>query len=70
LMERMLERENVMSALRRVEANRGSSGADGMPVSQLRNYLKEHWPCHKRATAHGAIYSLPNNWKKVKLFCD
>lgn len=34
--ERLMERENVMSALRRVESNRGSAGVDGMPVSQLR----------------------------------
>jgi RNA-directed DNA polymerase len=59
LMERMLERENVMSALRRVEANRGSAGVDGMPVSQLRNYLKEHWPCIREQLLTGQYIASP-----------
>jgi hypothetical protein len=34
----------MMAALRRVEANKGAPGVDGMPVEQLRAYLKAHWP--------------------------
>ncbi len=59
LMERMLERENVMSALRRVEANRGSAGVDGMPVSQVRNYLKKHWPCIREQLLTGQYIPSP-----------
>lgn len=65
LMERMLERENVMSALRRVEANRGSAGVDGMPVSQLRNYLKEHWPCIREQLFTGQY--IPSPVRRVEL---
>ena len=65
LMERMLERENVMSALRRVEANRGSAGVDGMPVSQLRNYLKEHWPCIREQLLTGQY--IPSPVRRVEL---
>lgn len=43
LIERMLERGNLLKALQAVEANRGAAGMDGMEVSQLRNYLRERW---------------------------
>ena len=44
LMEVMLERGNLKQALRRVEENKGAAGVDGMPVEELRGYLKQHWP--------------------------
>jgi RNA-directed DNA polymerase len=43
LIERMLERGNMLKALQAVEANRGAAGVDGMEVKQLRSYLREHW---------------------------
>lgn len=43
LIERMLERGNMLKALQAVEANRGAAGVDGMEVKQLRVYLREHW---------------------------
>ena len=39
----MVEHENMVAALKRVQANRGGPGADGMTVRQLPGYLKEHW---------------------------
>jgi RNA-directed DNA polymerase len=44
LMEEVCERENLKEALRRVKANKGSPGVDGITVDQLDDYLKEHWP--------------------------
>jgi RNA-directed DNA polymerase len=44
LLEVILGRENMMAALRRVEANKGAPGIDGMPVEELRAHLKAHWP--------------------------
>src|SRR4029079_11406621 len=44
LMEEILGRENMMAALRRVVANKGAPGADGMPVEELRAYLVANWP--------------------------
>lgn len=41
--ERVLERQNLLTALRRVEANGGAPGIDGMTVDELRPYLREHW---------------------------
>jgi RNA-directed DNA polymerase len=43
LLEQMLERTNMMKALKRVEGNRGAAGVDGMNVGELRDYLREHW---------------------------
>jgi hypothetical protein len=34
----------MKAALRRVEANKGAAGVDGMTVAALRPYLMEHWP--------------------------
>jgi RNA-directed DNA polymerase len=43
-MEEVCERENLKGALKRVRANRGGPGADGMTVEELPGYLKEHCP--------------------------
>ncbi len=44
LMEEVCERENLKAALQQVKANKGSSGVDGMTVSGIKDYLKQHWP--------------------------
>ena len=41
--ERIWERANLITALKRVETNKGAPGIDGMRVEELRPYLKEHW---------------------------
>ncbi len=43
LREEICERENCWQAYKRVKANKGSSGIDGMKVGELSNYLKQHW---------------------------
>jgi RNA-directed DNA polymerase len=43
LMEEVCERENLKEALRRVKANKGSAGVDGMTVGAITDYLKQHW---------------------------
>ncbi|KHD86643.1 group II intron reverse transcriptase/maturase [Heyndrickxia ginsengihumi] len=43
LMERILSRENLLTALKRVEQNKGSHGIDGMSVKFLRRHLYENW---------------------------
>src|SRR5690625_4451612 len=43
LMERILSRGNLLSALKRVERNKGSHGVDGMSVQNLRAHILEHW---------------------------
>lgn len=43
LWERMLAPENLSRALRRVRANRGAPGVDGMTTDELGRWLREHW---------------------------
>ena len=44
LMEEVLRRENLFAALRRVQANYGAPGVDGMTVDALPVYLRHAWP--------------------------
>jgi len=43
LMERVVERENCLRALKRVRKNKGSPGIDGMGVDGLPAHLRENW---------------------------
>ncbi len=44
LMEEVCQRENLWKALKRVQANQGAPGVDGMTVHKLPKHLKRHWP--------------------------
>lgn len=59
LMERVVERENLFCALRRVKRNDGSPGIDGMTVAMLPMYLKEHWPAIKASLLEGRYEPQP-----------
>lgn len=43
-MEEVCSRLNLRLALKRVRANKGGPGIDGMTVAELPAYLKGHWP--------------------------
>lgn len=43
LLERMLERENLLLAFKRVVRNGGAPGVDGVTVEELHVYLHTHW---------------------------
>lgn len=43
LWELVFSRENLLAALRRVEANAGAPGADGTRTEELRSWLLGHW---------------------------
>jgi RNA-directed DNA polymerase len=59
LMEVVCERENLKKALRRVKANKGSPGVDGMTVKQLSDYLRAHWPQHRDELLRGTYTPSP-----------
>jgi RNA-directed DNA polymerase len=59
MIEAVVERENMMAALRRVEANKGSAGVDEMTVESLRPYLREHWPRIKEQLLAGRYVPSP-----------
>ena len=56
LMEAVCERDNLKKALRRVKANKGSPGIDGMTVEQLPDYLRAHWPQHREELLQAPIH--------------
>ena len=43
VMERVIERGNLLRALKRVRRNQGSPGVDGLTVEGLPAYLRENW---------------------------
>src|SRR5450755_1987651 len=59
LMEVVCERENLKKALRRVKANKGSPGIDGMTVEQFPDYLRAHWPTHRDELLRGTYTPSP-----------
>ncbi|MCG3087399.1 group II intron reverse transcriptase/maturase [Sporosarcina cyprini] len=59
LMERILSRENLLSALKRVERNKGSHGVDEMPVQNLRKHILEHWESMKVELLQGTYEPQP-----------
>jgi RNA-directed DNA polymerase len=59
LMEEVCERENLKEALRQVKSNKGSAGVDGITVSQLTDYLKQHWPVIREQLLNGAYEAKP-----------
>src|SRR5690625_5049364 len=59
LMELMLSRGNLLSALKRVERNKGSHGVDGMPVQNLREHILNHWDSIKVELLEGVYEPHP-----------
>src|SRR5271163_4923812 len=59
LMEEVCERENLKEALRRVKANKGSPGVDGMTVGGITDYLKQHWPAIREQLLSGTYAPQP-----------
>ena len=59
LMERIVARDNLRKALKRVRENKGAAGIDGMSVDDLALYLKEHWPAIRTRLLDGSYKPQP-----------
>lgn len=54
LMERVVERDNLFAALKRVRKNKGSPGIDGMTVDGLPDFLRKNWERIRAALLDGS----------------
>lgn len=65
LMEEVCERRNLEEALRRVRANKGAPGADGMTVDELETHLWQHWPAIRDQLLNGTYQPQPVRRKEI-----
>lgn len=59
MIEEVLSRDNMLSALARVEANKGSHGVDGMSVKDLRRHIVQNWPTIRESIRNGTYKPSP-----------
>lgn len=59
LWEDVFSRENLLAALKRVEANRGTAGVDGLETHELRGWIREHWAVTWECLDAGTYRPLP-----------
>ena len=64
-MEEICERENCKRALKRVKANKGSPGVDGMTVQELPGFLPQHWPAIREQLLSGTYKPQPVRRKEI-----
>ena len=64
-MEEVCDRQNLEIAWKRVRANKGSPGVDGLTIDETAEYLREHWPAIRDQLLQG-IYT-PQPVKRVEI---
>ena len=65
LMEMILERENMFTAIKRVRGNKGAPGIDNMTVDQLPGYFRRHWLKIREELLNGNYKPLPVKRKEI-----
>lgn len=65
LFEKIIDRNNLNQAFKRVKANKGSHGIDGMKVDELLQYLKENGSILRQSILEGTY--KPNPVRRVEI---
>jgi group II intron reverse transcriptase/maturase len=65
LMEMVVEPGNLRAALKRVKANKGSPGIDGMTVEALPAYLRENWDRLRAQLLDGSYQPQPVRQQEI-----
>jgi len=65
LLEKIIDRNNLNQAFKRVKANKGSHGIDGMKVDELLQYLKENGDSLRQSILDGSY--KPNPVRRVEI---
>lgn len=59
LLQQVLPRGNMVEAWKRVRANKGSAGADGLTIGQTAEHLRTRWPYIREALLNGTYRPQP-----------
>jgi len=59
LLEKALTRENLQAAWKRVKANKGAAGVDGLDIEQTAQTIRNHWPDIRQALLAGTYRPSP-----------
>jgi len=65
LLERIVHKDNLNQAYKRVKANGGSHGVDGMKADELLSYLKQHGAAIRQAILEGSYIPNPVRRKEI-----
>ena len=65
LLERVLDRDNLARAWKRVKSNHGAPGVDGISIEDYPQWAKTHWEKTRRAIEGG--YYIPSPVKRVEI---
>ena len=59
LLERMLSRDNVLKAWKRVKANKGAPGIDGMSIDEFPEFARAQWDRIRESLLAGTYQPSP-----------
>jgi RNA-directed DNA polymerase len=59
LLEKVLDRANVLAAYKRVKTNGGAAGVDGMTVDELLPFCQKHWAQIRQELLNGTYRPQP-----------
>lgn len=59
LLERMLERNNMTNAWKRVKANNGAAGVDGMSITEASSFIRQKWNGIRLSLENGRYKPAP-----------
>ena len=59
LLERIFSRRNMRKAWKRVKANKGAAGVDGISVEEFPEWLHDRWEGIRESLLDGAYKPLP-----------
>src|SRR5438270_11876450 len=61
LVEEVCNRENLVTAWKRVRQNKGGPGVDGMTIDDAKDYVREHLPSIRFQLLAGSYHPQPLN---------
>ncbi len=59
LLERILDRQNMLAAWKQVKSNKGAAGIDNMPVDEFEASARKNWPDIRQSLLAGTYHPLP-----------